>query len=104
MTIRQRRIESGWSQLQLAEFSGLSLRTIQRIEKGNTLTIESLKALAAVFNVDFNELTNVDDFAEVDESILDEEALTELSHIREIQRFLRDLFGVRTVCFSDLCS
>jgi len=89
MTIRQRRLENGWSQLQLAEFSGLSLRTIQRIEKGLTPTIESLKSLAAVFDIDFNELID-QDMAEIDESQLDEEGMAELKHIREVQRLLKD--------------
>ncbi len=91
MTIRQRRIEKGWSQLQLAEFAGLSLRTIQRIETGQTPTIETLKSLAAVFEVNFNELIVDFDCLEVDESKLNDDELNELKHVREVQRFLRDL-------------
>jgi transcriptional regulator with XRE-family HTH domain len=34
---------------QLAAFTGLSVRTIQRIEQGQRPGLESLKALAAVF-------------------------------------------------------
>ena len=91
MTIRQRRIEKGWSQLQLAELSGLSLRTIQRVEKGQTPTTETLKSLAAVFQVDFNELVDESYFTEIDESKLTEEEMQELEHIRDVQRFLRDM-------------
>jgi len=91
MTIRQRRTEKGWSQLQLAEFAGVSLRTIQRVEKGKTPTIETLKSLAAVFEIDFNELVDVDSFSEIDESKLNQDELGELEHIRGVQRFLRDL-------------
>jgi transcriptional regulator with XRE-family HTH domain len=40
----------------LAELSGLNIRTIQRIEKGQEPSVESLKSLAAVFNVDFSTL------------------------------------------------
>ena len=36
--------------------SGLSLRTIQRIEKGHNASLESLKSLAAVFEVDIETL------------------------------------------------
>jgi transcriptional regulator with XRE-family HTH domain len=32
----------------------LNVRTIQRIEKGQEPSVESLKSLAAVFNVDFS--------------------------------------------------
>lgn len=40
-----------WSQEQLAELSGLNLRTIQRLEAGAKISTESLRALAAVFEV-----------------------------------------------------
>ncbi len=36
--------------------SGLSLRTIQRIESGNKASLESLKSLAAVFEIDISTL------------------------------------------------
>lgn len=49
MSIQKRRIDSGWSQEDLALHSGLSVRTIQRIENGNRASLESLKCLAAVF-------------------------------------------------------
>lgn len=34
MIIRKLRLQRGWSQEQLAELTGLSTRTIQRIERG----------------------------------------------------------------------
>src|SRR5690349_8626897 len=40
-----------WSQEQVAELSGLNLRTIQRLESGAKVSTESLRALAAVFEV-----------------------------------------------------
>lgn len=53
MLIQKLRLQRGWSQQQLAELSGLSTRTIQRIERGDPPSLESLKSLAAVFEVDF---------------------------------------------------
>jgi transcriptional regulator with XRE-family HTH domain len=50
------RLDRGWTQEQLAQHSGLSVRTIQRIERGSTATLESLKCLAAVFETDVREL------------------------------------------------
>lgn len=50
--IKKLRISRGWSQEQLAQFSGLSVRTIQRIEHGHNAGLESLKCLAAVFELD----------------------------------------------------
>lgn len=57
MSIQKRRLDKGWTQEQLAEHAGLSVRTIQRIESGNPATLESLKCLAAVFETSVTRLT-----------------------------------------------
>lgn len=54
--IKKIRISKGWSQEQLAQFSGISVRTIQRIERGHNAGLESLKCLAAVFELDVSTL------------------------------------------------
>lgn len=51
--LKKMRLEFKWSQEQLAELSGLSIRTIQRIENREKPSVESLKSLSAVFEVDF---------------------------------------------------
>jgi len=56
LVIRGLRQERRWSQEQLAEFSGLSLRTVQRIESSNSASLNSLAALAAAFEIDLNSL------------------------------------------------
>ena len=56
MNIQTLRLERGWSQEHLAEVAGLSSRTIQRIENGRKAGLESLKCLAAVFEVDVSHL------------------------------------------------
>ena len=56
MSIQKRRLEKGWSQEQLARHSGLSTRTIQRIEGGQKAGLESLKCLAAVFETSISTL------------------------------------------------
>ncbi len=53
--IKKMRLERHWSQEQLADMSGLSIRTIQRIENGENAGLESLKALAAVFETDIKD-------------------------------------------------
>lgn len=53
MSIQKMRLKRGWSQQQLADASGLSARTIQRIESGHAGSVESLKSIAAVFEVHF---------------------------------------------------
>lgn len=49
--IRSLRLERAWSQEQLADIAGLSVRTIQRLEQGQGASLESLKALASSFQV-----------------------------------------------------
>lgn len=52
MILRKLRLQRGWSQEQVAEMTDLSVRTIQRIERGGKASLESAKALAAVFQVE----------------------------------------------------
>jgi transcriptional regulator with XRE-family HTH domain len=56
MLIQKLRLKRGWSQEQLAKASGLNVRTIQRIEAGQPASTETLKSIAAVFEVDFSTL------------------------------------------------
>ena len=56
MLIQKLRLRRGWSQEQLAELSGLSVRTVQRLERGQPASMESLKALGAAFEIDFSHL------------------------------------------------
>ena len=56
MFVRVLRRRFRLSQEQLAESSGLSLRTIQRVEAGHRISYASLRALAAVFEVDVDKL------------------------------------------------
>lgn len=56
MRVRELRLARGWSQAELAERSGLSVRTVQRIENGASPGLESLRSLAAAFDVDIAEL------------------------------------------------
>ena len=54
MDLRELRKEKGWSQGDLSNLTGLSVRTIHRIENGHvTPSAESAKALAAVFDLPF---------------------------------------------------
>ena len=57
MVIRKLRAKRGWSQEQLADFSGLNVRTIQRVESGQKASMETLLSIAAVFEVDVSTLT-----------------------------------------------
>ena len=67
MSIQKRRVDRGWSQEELARFSGLSTRTIQRIESGQRAGLESLKSLAAVFETSISTLMQEQDIAEAEQ-------------------------------------
>ena len=56
MILKQLRIGCHLSQEQLAQMSGLNVRTIQRIESGHNASLESLKCLASVLEVDIETL------------------------------------------------
>jgi hypothetical protein len=51
-TIRRLRLERGWSQEQLAMASGVSLRTIQRVEAVGAASMETWTCLAAALGVE----------------------------------------------------
>ena len=57
MIVKRLRQKSNWSQEQLAIMSGLSIRTIQRVESGQSASLETLKSLASVFETDVSKLT-----------------------------------------------
>ncbi len=48
--IKQLRFERAWPQEQLADICDVSVRTVQRVEHGETFSLETLKALAAAFD------------------------------------------------------
>ena len=50
--IKRWREERHWSQEHLAELAGIGLRTLQRIEKGEPASKDTLMALAAAFGVE----------------------------------------------------
>ena len=86
MLIQKLRLQRGWSQEQLAELSGLSVRTIQRLERGQPASAESLKALASVFEIDFSDLKETEMDAPMNQNLNADEALA-LAHVRKIKGF-----------------
>ncbi len=87
MHIRKRRIDKGWSQETLAEVSGLSVRTVQRIERGGKASLETMNALAAVLEVDISTLTKETGMNEQDDYSRRE---------REAVEYVRDIKGFYT--------
>ena len=94
MSIQKLRLMRGWSQQQLADLSGLSARTIQRIESGMPASAETLKSLAAVFEVHFSTLSqelNMTDAVTPATLALKQEA-SALKYVRGVRLFYIHLF------------
>ena len=58
--VLQLRKDKAWSQEELSIASGVNLRTIQRIEKEATASLQSVKALASAFNTSIQDLKRED--------------------------------------------
>jgi len=56
-TVKNKREERGWTQSHLAEVAGLSVRTVQRLEKEGAASKETLLAIASVLEIDVKTLT-----------------------------------------------
>jgi len=61
--LKELRNQHGWSQEQLATISGVSVRTIQRIEKSGECSLESKMALAGAFSVSVEYLNDVSGYS-----------------------------------------
>lgn len=88
LTIKKLRLQKAWSQSDLAEFSGLSIRTVQRIEKGEKPSLESLKSLAAVFDIDIAELEQKVEL--MDNSDVSKEEEIAFKYVQTVKGFYRN--------------
>ena len=87
MLIQKLRLKRGWSQQQLAEASGLSTRTIQRIENGHPASAESLKSLAAVFELDFSTLQPQPEDSMTPAAVAEKEEAEAFRYVRKLRGF-----------------
>jgi transcriptional regulator with XRE-family HTH domain len=89
MLVQKLRLQRGWSQEQLAELSGLSVRTIQRVERGQPASLETLQALGTVFNLDISALKEPAMTATPDQAStgLSPEETLALAHVRRVKGF-----------------
>ena len=55
--VKKLRSEKSWSQEHLALVSGISLRTVQRVENEGKCSLDSKKAIASAFDIDIKLLT-----------------------------------------------
>ena len=89
MLVQKLRLQHGWSQEQLAELSGVSVRTIQRLERGRPAAFETLKAVAAVLEVDFASLQEpqMQSTSSAAAAAVRPDEARALRHVRQIKSF-----------------
>lgn len=86
MDIKKLRLQRAWSQEQLAECSGISVRTIQRLEKGGQMSLESRKAIAATFDL------NASDFIDTANATQDKASAVSEQQTRKEVRNLKQFY------------
>ena len=97
MIVRKLRLQKGWSQEQLAELTGLSVRTIQRLERGQAPSLESARALASVFEVDIStfDLSNSDNgdnnMNDIEKAQISEDEESALAYVKQLKEFYSHL-------------
>lgn len=92
--LRDYREKLQWTQQVLSDASGLSRRTIQRIERGEIASKESLLALAATLDV------NVEDLLIDNDSVLQKEKIDFISYRKKIWKgfFIHGLVWLTMFC------
>ena len=93
MFVQKLRLKRGWSQQQLAEASGLSVRTVQRIEAGEPASTETLKSLAAVFEVHFSTLNPEQPMSSTTANVAEQEEREAFRHVRRLRGFYAHLYN-----------
>jgi len=94
--LKSLRLEKQWSQEMLGEMTGLSVRTIQRIEQGHKASLESTKALNAIFQVQFVHEQIVEDSSQPIENSIEDKKEKE-AYSKEVKEFM-DLAAIGAVC------
>ena len=98
MSVQKLRLKHGWSQQQLADASGLSVRTVQRIEAGEPASTETLKSLAAVFEVDFSTLNPEPAMNTTSLNLTEQQEKDAFDHVRKLRGFYLHLMKYVIVC------
>jgi len=89
MIVRKLRLQRSWSQEHLADMTGLSTRTIQRIERGEKPGLESLRLLADVFELDVATLQK--GLTMKDETLLKTDEERAMAHVKALRGFYSNL-------------
>ncbi len=93
--VKQLREQKCWSQQQLADMAGISLRTLQRVESKSVASQETVKCLAAVFEVDLDNLLPQLEQSTLRQPEHDSESSKAITHNKHAKiRFYAGLFMV----------
>ncbi|MGK3143966.1 helix-turn-helix domain-containing protein [Pantoea sp. C2G6] len=92
---KEHRLARAWSQEQLAEMAGLSTRTVQRIENGERPGLETLSALAAVFEIGVADLIGPQNG---EDQALDQRIVEARHRVASEAGFYRSLITASVVC------
>lgn len=93
--VKTYRLKKAWSQEQLAEVASLSVRTVQRTEKGQKPSLETLSAIASAFDVNVSDLSEENYVAS---QALDERISEAKTQVAQETRFYRILVTAVLVC------
>ena len=91
MIIRKLRLQRGWTQSQLAEMADVTSRTIQRVEQGHKPSLETCRALAAVFEVDLS-IIQPEEITMNNEANLKSDEQEAMAYAKRIKEFYEFLF------------
>lgn len=89
--VRKLRLQRGWTQEDLARFAGLSVRSVQRVERGQQSSLETLKALAAVFETDVATIGNGEQEMS-DTTVMPADEKEALEYVARLKGFYMHLF------------
>jgi len=89
--VRKLRLQRGWTQEDVARFAGLSVRSVQRVERGQPGSLETMKALAAVFETDVATLGNGEQEMS-DSAVMPSDEKEALEYVARIKGFYMHLF------------
>ena len=91
MIVRKLRLERGWSQSQLAEIASLSVRTVQRVERGGSASLDTMGALASALDVPIKEIAEEPTMYQPNQ--LDSQESEALAYVRDLQGFYHHAIG-----------
>ena len=90
--VRKLRLQRGWTQEDLARFAGLSVRSVQRVERGQQSSLETMKALAAVFETDVATLGGNGGQEMSDTTVMPADEKEALEYVARLKGFYMHLF------------